>query len=56
MHWTTGAAVYSVHVLIAFGRVFSEINPGSKHTADIGVPFIKACKINYNCIFIHVVA
>lgn len=31
-----------VHILVAFGRVFCEIDPRTKHAADVGMSLVKA--------------
>lgn len=39
--WTPSATSNSIHILIAFGRIFSKINPSSKHATYVGVSLIK---------------
>lgn len=42
MYWTPSTSSNSIYILIAFGRVFSKIDPSSKHASYVGMPFIKA--------------
>jgi len=42
VNWTSSATSNPIHILIAFGRIFSKINPSSKHATYISVSFIKA--------------
>lgn len=42
VNWTSSSTTNSIHILIAFGRIFSKINPSSKHAAYIGMSLIKA--------------
>lgn len=42
VNWTPSSTSNSIHILIAFGRIFSKINPSSKHAAYIGMSLIKA--------------
>ncbi|TNN86297.1 hypothetical protein EYF80_003382 [Liparis tanakae] len=39
---TSRASTNPVHVLVAFGRVLGEIDPGAKHAADVGVALVEA--------------
>lgn len=39
---TSCASTNPIHVLVAFGRVLSKIDPGAKHAADVGVSLVKA--------------
>lgn len=42
VNWTSSATSNPIHILIAFGRVLSKIDPSSKHAPYVGVPLIKA--------------
>lgn len=42
VNWTPSTSSNSIYILIAFGRVFSKINPSSEHATYIGMPFIEA--------------
>ena len=46
MYWTSSTSSNSIYILIAFGRVFSKIDPSSKHATYVGMPFIKALMDN----------
>lgn len=36
------ASTDTVHVLVAFGRVLSKVDAGTKHAADVGVALVEA--------------
>ena len=42
MGGAAGAAADPVHVLVAFGRVLSKVDPGAEHAADVGVTLVEA--------------
>lgn len=37
-----GASTDPVHVLVAFGRVLSKVDPSTEHAADVGVALVEA--------------
>lgn len=49
VNWTTSTTTNSIHILVAFGRIFSEINSSSKHSTYIGMSLIKS--FMNNCIY-----
>lgn len=42
MRRTPCASADPVHVLVAFGRVLSEVDAGAKHASDVGVTLVEA--------------